>query len=82
MDQNTNYITLEFSARLQMVCGARHNICYGKRWIMWSVLIIKLIVMAYTHSTQHNEPIALPARNVPSNSFSNGTSSRSQITTR
>lgn len=60
MDQNSNYITIEMTFRLQMVCGARHNICYVKRWIMWTVLLVKLISSLYSHFTPHNPDPALP----------------------
>lgn len=60
MDQNqNNYITLEMNLKLQMVCGARHNICYGKRWIMWTVLIIKLIPALWNAIAPHNTSDAI-----------------------
>ena len=64
MDQNSNYITIEMNLRLQMVCGARHNICYVKRWIMWIVLAIKLISSLYGHIATHNPEPALPATSI------------------
>lgn len=60
MEQDPNYITLEVNLKLQMVCGARHNICYGKRWIMWTVLLIKMISSFYGNFTPHNPDPALP----------------------
>ena len=59
MDQNSNYITIEMNLRIQMLCRAPHNICYVKRWIMWSVLIVKLILSIYGHSAAHNR-LTLP----------------------
>jgi len=58
MDQNSNYITIEMSCRIQMLCGARHNICYGKRWIMWTVLILKLIPALWHAIAPHNASTA------------------------
>ena len=66
MDQNSNYITIEMSFRLQMLCGARHNICYVRRWIMWTVLVIKLISSLYGHFTPHKSDPALPPADLPS----------------
>ncbi len=66
MDQNSNYITIEMNLRLSMVCGARHNICYVKRWIMWIVLAIKLISSLYGHIATHKSDPALPPSDVPS----------------
>ena len=54
MDQNSNYITIEMTFRLQMVCGARHNICYVRRWIMWTMFIIKLIPALWHTIAPHN----------------------------
>lgn len=55
MEQNqNNYITLEMNLKLQMVCGARHNILYGKRWIMWTVLILRLIPTLWHAIAPHN----------------------------
>ena len=61
MDQNSNYITVEMTFRLQMVCGARHNICYVRRWIMWTVLLVKVIASLYGHFTPHNQAAPSPA---------------------
>lgn len=55
MDQNSNYITIEMNLRIQMLCGARHNICYGKRWIMWSALILRLIPAIWHAVAPHNK---------------------------
>ncbi|MBN8538462.1 MAG: hypothetical protein J0M15_15525, partial [Deltaproteobacteria bacterium] len=67
MEQNqNNYITLEMNLKLQMVCGARHNICYGKRWIMWTVLLVKVIPSLYGHIATHKSDTALPPSDVPS----------------
>lgn len=67
MEQNqNNYITLEINLKLQMVCGARHNICYGKRWIMWTVLLVKVISSLYGHIATHKSDPALPPSDVPS----------------
>ena len=60
MDQNSNYITIEMNLRLQMLCRAPHTICYGKRWIMWTVLVIKMISSLYGNFTPHNPDPALP----------------------
>lgn len=59
MDQNSNHITIEMKFRLQMICGARHNICYGKRWIMWSVLILRLIPVLWHAIAPHNSSKAV-----------------------
>lgn len=56
MDQNSNYITIEMNLRLQMICRAPHTICYGKRWIMWTVLIVKLIPALWQAIAPHNPP--------------------------
>lgn len=66
MDQNSNYITIEMNLRVQMLCRAPHTICYGKRWIMWTVLVIKLISSLYSHFTPHNPDPALPPSDLPS----------------
>lgn len=55
MDQNSNYITIEMNLRLQMICRASHTAVYGKRWIMWTVLIIKLIPALWHAIAPHNE---------------------------
>jgi hypothetical protein len=60
MDQNSNYITIEMNIRLQMICRAPHTIDYVKRWIMWTVLAVKLISSLYSHFTAHNHDPALP----------------------
>ena len=60
MDQNSNYITLELNLRLQMLCRAPHTICYGKRWIMWTVLLVKLISSLYGQIATHKSEPALP----------------------
>ena len=66
MDQNSNYITIEMNLRLQMVSGARHNICYVRRWIMWTVLVVKVISSLYGHIATHKSDPALPPPDVPS----------------
>lgn len=67
MEQNqNNYITLEMNLKLQMLCRAPHTICYGKRWIMWIVLAIKLISSLYGHIATHKSDPALPPSDVPS----------------
>jgi hypothetical protein len=54
MDQNSNYITVEMTFRLQMLCRAPHTICYGKRWIMWTVFILRLIPALWHAIAPHN----------------------------
>lgn len=66
MDQNSNYITIEMNLRLQMLCRAPHTICYGKRWIMWTVLLVKVISSLYGHIATHKSAPALPPSDVPS----------------
>ena len=66
MDQNSNYITIEMNFRLQMLCRAPHNICYVRRWIMWSVLAIKVITALYGQFTPHKSDPALPPAGLPS----------------
>ena len=62
MEQNqNNYITLEVSLKLQMLCRAPHTICYGKRWIMWTVLLVKVIASLYGQFTPHNQAAPSPA---------------------
>ncbi|MBN8537407.1 MAG: hypothetical protein J0M15_10170, partial [Deltaproteobacteria bacterium] len=61
MEQNqNNYITLEMNFKFQMLCRAPHTICYGKRWVMWTVLLVKLISSLCGHFTPHNPDPALP----------------------
>lgn len=60
MDQNSNYITIEMNLRLQMVCDARHIRRYGKRWIMWTVLAIKVITSLYSEIAAHKKQAELP----------------------
>ncbi len=67
MEQNqNNYITFEMNLKFQMVCGARHNICYVRRWIMWTVLLIKVISSLYGHIATHNAAPALPPSEISS----------------
>lgn len=67
MEQNqNNYITLEMNLKLQMLCRAPHTICYGKRWIMWTVLLVKVISSLYGHIASHKSDPALPPSDVPS----------------
>ncbi|MGE3681035.1 MAG: hypothetical protein AB7G93_04855 [Bdellovibrionales bacterium] len=60
MDQNSNYITIEMNLRLQMICRASHTICYGKRWIMWTVLLVKVISSIYGQLATHKSDQAVP----------------------
>ncbi len=59
MDQNSNYITIEMNLRIQMLCRAPHTICYGKRWIMWTVLILRLIPALWNAIAPHNPSNAI-----------------------
>ncbi len=58
--QDQNHLNFEVAIRFQMVCDARHIICYGKRWIMWTVLAIKVITSLYSEIAAHKKQAELP----------------------
>ncbi len=60
MDQNSNYITIEMTLRLQMLCRVPHIIFSMNRWIVWAVIVIKLISSLCGQITTHKSEPALP----------------------